>query len=124
MRLSLLLSAAALPLLLALPAVAPAQQSGTSAGASAGAMSPEQMQGAVKSALKSVNLTPRQKLQIKPMIQTYQTQTAGADAATTKAAKEQLLKGIYGVLTPQQQSEFQASLKASIQNAKAGGASQ
>ena len=60
---------------------------------------------------------PRQKMQIKPMIEQYQQQTANADAATKKSAKEQLLKGIYGVMTPDQQAKFKASLKSSLGSA-------
>jgi hypothetical protein len=93
-------------LALALPGAAVAQQ----AGAMSSAVSP----AAVKSALMSVSLTPRQKLQIQPMVQEYQSQTAGADAATKKSAQEALIKKIYGVLTPDQQAKFKASLKASL----------
>ena len=56
----------------------------------------------------------RQKMRLKPMVQEYQQQTAGADAATEKSAQEALLKKIYGVLTPDQQAKFKASLKASM----------
>jgi hypothetical protein len=47
-------------------------------------------------------------------VKQYQAQTANADAATKKSAKEQLLKGIYGVMTPDQQAKFKASLKSSL----------
>jgi hypothetical protein len=76
--------------------------------------SPTQVQTAVRSALQSAQLTPQQKLKIRPMVQQYQQQTAGADAATKKSAQEQLLKGIYGVMTPDQQAKFKASLKSSL----------
>ncbi|MGA8097569.1 MAG: hypothetical protein WB810_02795 [Candidatus Cybelea sp.] len=91
------------------PSVAFAQQSPT----------PSQVQTAVRSALQAAQLTPREKMQIKPMIEQYQQQTANADAATKKSAKEQLLKSIYGVMTPDQQAKFKASLKSSL----GGGAS-
>ncbi len=116
MRISRLLAGLALPFALALPCAVLAQQPGSGSGAMAG-MSPAQVQSAVKTSLQSVNLTPRQKLQIKPMVQNYQQETAGADAATKKSAQEALLKNIYGVLTPQQQTEFKASMKAQLQNA-------
>jgi Spy/CpxP family protein refolding chaperone len=48
------------------------------------------------------------------MVQNYKSQTANADAATKKSAQEALLKQIYGVLTPDQQTKFKASLKASM----------
>ncbi|MGB8909922.1 MAG: hypothetical protein WCC84_14350 [Candidatus Cybelea sp.] len=89
------------------PSVAFAQQSPT----------PSQVQTAVRSALQAAQLTPREKMQIKPMIEQYQQQTANADAATKKSAKEQLLKGIYGVMTPEQQAKFKASLKSSLGSA-------
>lgn len=56
----------------------------------------------------------RQKMQIKPMIEHYQSQTSGADAAQKKSAQEQLLKSIYGVMTPAQQTQFKNSLKSSL----------
>jgi Spy/CpxP family protein refolding chaperone len=73
---------------------------------------------AVKAALKSVDLTPHQKLQIKPMIQNYETQSANADPATEQADQKALIKQIYGVLTPAQQTQFKASLKQSMANAQ------
>lgn len=82
--------------------------------AQASAPSPSQVQTAVRGALQSAELTPQQKMKIAPMIKQYQEQTANADAATKKSAKEQLLKGIYGVMTPDQQAKFKASLKSSL----------
>jgi hypothetical protein len=76
--------------------------------------SPSQVQTAVRNAIQAAQLTPQQKLKIKPMLEQYQQQTANADAATKKSAKEQLLKNIYGVMTPDQQAKFKASLKASL----------
>lgn len=76
--------------------------------------SPSQVKTAVTSALQAAQLTPQQKLKIRPMIQQYQQQTANADAATKKSAQEQLLKNIYGVMTPDQQAKFKASLKSSL----------
>jgi hypothetical protein len=69
---------------------------------------------AVENALEGVNLTPQQKREIAPMVRNYESQTANADAATTKAAKESLLKNIYGVLTPTQQTQFKTSVKAQL----------
>jgi Spy/CpxP family protein refolding chaperone len=112
MRTALRIAALMLPLALAFPGAGMAHQSGAmSAQASP---SPAQMQTAVKNALQSVNLTTRQKLQIKPMIENYQSQTANASAAQKKSAQEALLKNIYGILTPQQQTQFKASLKSSM----------
>ncbi|MBV8068213.1 MAG: hypothetical protein JO113_09590 [Candidatus Eremiobacteraeota bacterium] len=76
--------------------------------------SPSQVQTAVRNALQAAQLTPQQKLKIKPMLEHYQQQTANADAATKKSAQEQLLKNIYGVMTPDQQAKFKASLKSSL----------
>jgi hypothetical protein len=111
---SRLIAGLALPVALVLPGPVFAQQPSATVVAQASAANPADVQAAVKKALQSVNLTPRQKLQIKPMIEDYQSQTAGADAATKKSAQEALLKKIYGVMTPQQQTEFKASLKASM----------
>jgi hypothetical protein len=76
--------------------------------------SPSQVQTAVRNAIQAAQLSPQQKLKIRPMFQQYQQQTANADAATKKSAQEQLLKGIYGVMTPDQQAKFKASLKSSL----------
>jgi Spy/CpxP family protein refolding chaperone len=108
-----LVAGLALSIAVAAPGAVFAAQSATMY-AQASSMSPAQVQAAVKSALQSVNLTPRQKLQIKPMVEEYQSQTAGADAATKKSAQEALIKKIYGILTPDQQTKFKASLKASM----------
>jgi hypothetical protein len=78
------------------------------------APSSSQVQTAVHSALQAADLTMHQKMQIKPMIEQYQQQTANADDATKKSAKQQLLKSIYGVMTPDQQAKFKASLKSSL----------
>jgi hypothetical protein len=114
MDISRLIAGLALPVALTLPGPVFAQQLGATIVAQASAANPADVQAAVKKALQSVNLTPRQKLQIKPMIEDYQSQTAGADAATKKSAQEALLKKIYGVMTPEQQTQFKASLKASM----------
>jgi hypothetical protein len=95
-----------LSLAIVTPSVAFAQQKPT----------PSQVQTAVRSATQAAQ-TPRQMLQIKPMIEQYQQQTANADATTKKSAKEQLLKGIFGVMTPDQQAKFKASLKSSLGSA-------
>jgi hypothetical protein len=107
MRLSRLIAGLMLPLALALPGAALAQ---------AAAPSPAQMQAAVKSSLQSVGLTMQQKRQILPMVQNYKSSTENADAATKKTAQEALLKNIYGVLTPDQQAKFKASMKAQLAN--------
>ncbi len=82
--------------------------------AQTGTTNPAKVQAAVKTAVQSADLSMRQKMQIKPMVQQYQTQTTNADAAEKKAAQEQLIKGIYGVMTPAQQSQFKSSLKSSL----------
>ena len=92
----------ALACAIATPSVAFAQQS------------PSQVQTAVRNAIQAAQLTPQQKLKIRPMLEQYQQQTANADAATKKSAQQQLLKNIYGVMTPDQQSKFKASLKSSL----------
>ena len=102
MRLFPLVASFALSCAIVTPSVAFAQQS------------PSQVQTAVRSALQAAQLTPQQKLKIKPMLEQYQQKTANADAATKKSAQEQLLKNIYGVLTPDQQAKFKASLKSSL----------
>ena len=113
MRISTLIAGLALPLAMALPGVALAQQSGmTSAAAST--PSPAQMQAAVKSGLQAADPDMRQKRQIKSLVDNYQSQTANASDATKKTARENLLKGIYGVLTPDQQTKFKAAVKASL----------
>jgi len=76
--------------------------------------SPSQVQTAVRNAVQAAQLTPQQKLKIRPMLEQYQQQTANADAATKKSAQQQLLKNIYGVMTPDQQAKFKASLKSSL----------
>lgn len=108
-----LIAALAVPLSLTFPLSALAQPTATTV-AQMGTTDPSKVQAAVKTALQSANLTMRQKMQIKPMVQQYQSQTAGADAAQKKSAEEQLLKGIYGVMTPAQQTQFKNSLKSSL----------
>lgn len=76
--------------------------------------SPSQVQTAVRNAIQAAQLTPQQKLKIRPMLEQYQQQTANADAATKKSAQQQLLKNIYGVMTPDQQAKFKSSLKSSL----------
>ena len=78
------------------------------------AQTSDDMKVAVKNALAGVNLTPQQKRQIAPMVHKFESQTANADAATTKTAKENLVKNIYGVLTPTQQAQFKASMRAQL----------
>ncbi len=75
---------------------------------------PSQVKAAVKTALASVDLTLPQKRAIKSMVQSYESQTANADDATKQAAQETLLKNIYQTLTPQQQTQFKASIKQSL----------
>jgi hypothetical protein len=113
MRLLQVIAGFALAAAVAAPNVALAQSSGTML-AQTSAPSPSQVQAAVKSAVQAAGLTRQQKMKIMPMVQQYQQQTANADEATKKSAKEQLLKGIYGVMTPDQQTKFKASLKSSL----------
>ena len=75
---------------------------------------PDQVKAAVKNALMSCNLTIRQKREIHSMVQDYQTQTANADSATKQADAKALIKNIYGKLTPDQQTQFKASIKQSL----------
>lgn len=75
---------------------------------------PTQLKEAVVNALKEANLTPQQKMQVRPMIAQYQSSTANADAAQKKTAQEKLLKEIYGVLTPAQQTTVKNSLKSQL----------
>jgi t-SNARE complex subunit (syntaxin) len=75
---------------------------------------PEQVKAAVKNALMSVNLTLRQKREIKSMVDNYKTETANVDEATKQADAKSLLKNIYDVLTPDQQTQFKASIKQSL----------
>jgi ABC-type transporter MlaC component len=75
---------------------------------------PAQVKTAVKNALMSVDLTLKQKREIKSMVENYQTQTANADDATKQAAAKTLMKNIYGTLTPDQQKQFKASIKQSL----------
>lgn len=82
--------------------------------AQATAPTPADMKVAVENALGGVNLTSQQKREIAPMVRNYKSQTANADAATTKTAQESLLKNIYGVLTPTQQTQFKTSMKAQL----------
>jgi Spy/CpxP family protein refolding chaperone len=117
MQILRLIAAVALSAAVVAPAGAVAAQSSAATVAQASNMSPAQVQAAVKTALQASDLTLHQKMQIKPMVQQYQQQTANADAATKKSAQEQLLKSIYGVMTPDQQAKFKASLKASMASA-------
>ncbi|MFY9738699.1 MAG: hypothetical protein WAK11_06555 [Candidatus Cybelea sp.] len=108
-----LIAVLAIPLSLAFPLGALAQPTATIV-AQMGTTDPSKVQAAVRAALQSANLTLRQKMEIKPMVAQYQSQTAGADAAQKKLAQEKLLKGIYGVMTPAQQTQFKSSLKSSL----------
>jgi len=107
MRFFQVIAGLALTCAIVAPSIASAQTSAT----------PAQMQTAVRNAVQAAQLSPRQKMQIKPMVEKYQQETANADAATKKSAQQQLLKGIYGVMTPDQQTKFKASLKSSLGSA-------
>jgi hypothetical protein len=109
-----LVAVLAIPFSLAFPLGALAQPSSAMTVAQMGTTDPSKVQAAVKTAIQSANLTMKQKMEIKPMVEQYQTQTASADAAQKKTAQEQLLKGIYGVMTPAQQTQFKASMKSSL----------
>ena len=114
MLVSRLIAAAAMPLMLSyLPISVTAQQQIQNV-AQATAPSPDQVKSAVKQALMSVGLTRRQKLEVKSMVQNYESQTANADDATKQTAQKTLLKNIYGILTPAQQTQFKASIKQSL----------
>ena len=116
MRTRLLVSLAALPILLALIPFGPIAQAHTTTVAQATQTqpSPDEVKAAIRKGLQSANLTMDQKRQVRGMLQNYESQTAGADDATKKAAQKTLLKNIYGILTPAQQSEFKASVKQSL----------
>jgi Spy/CpxP family protein refolding chaperone len=108
-----LLAVLAMPFSLTFPIAAQAQPAATTVAQMSSA-SPSTMKTDVVKALQGCNLTMQQKMQIKPMVTNYQSETTNADAATKKSAQEKLLKEIYGVLTPEQQTEFKASLKSSL----------
>ena len=116
MRISLLLASIALPMALLLPA--PGSAHGATIVAQSATTTQSEAKDAVKTALKSVDLTFKQKREIKPMIKNYEAQTANADEATKKADQKALLENIYAVLTPAQQTQFKASLKTSMQNSQ------
>jgi Spy/CpxP family protein refolding chaperone len=103
---------AIIALVIGIPSVAVAQQ--PAAIAQAAKPSPDQVKAAIKNSLMSVGLTRHQKMQIKSMINNYQSQTANADDATKQSAQKALLKNIYGVLTPAQQTQFKASMKQQL----------
>lgn len=113
MRILRLIAVLAVPVSLAFPLSALAQSTATTV-AQASTADPSKVQAAVRNALESANLSMRQKMQIKPMVEHYQSQTAGASASEKKSAQEQLLKSIYGVMTPAQQTQFKSSLKSSL----------
>ena len=114
MRIHRLLVLAIVPVLAALaPLTVTASQNYIIAQAAA-QPTPDQVKTAVKNALMSCNLTIKQKREIKPMVENFKTQTANADDATKKTAAKALLKNIYGVLTPDQQTQFKASIKQSL----------
>jgi len=114
----LLVSLAALSMMLTLITLSPTAQAHTATVAQASQTqtqpSPDEVKAAIKKGLQSANLTMPQKRQVRGMVQNYESQTAGADDATKKAAAQTLLKNIYGILTPQQQSTFKASMKQSL----------
>ena len=113
MRLSKVIAGFALACAIVAPRIAFAHSSSIML-AQASAPSSSQVQAAVKNAIKAAELTPQEKMKIAPMIKQYKEQTANADPAAQKSAKEELLKGIYGVMTPDQQAKFKASLKSSL----------
>ena len=87
-------------------AMATAAPAGGMSAAAAAKMTPDN----IKAALESCNLTFAQKRKIAPMVQNYKSQTASADAATKQQDGVTLLKGIMGVLTPAQQTQFKTAL--------------
>jgi hypothetical protein len=112
MRSLRLMALSALPLALTLAVATPARP--TTVVAQATATASPQMEAAVKKALQSANLTLHQKMQIKPMLQQYESSVKNADPAAKQAAQKKLMQGIYGVLTPAQQSQVKASMKSSM----------
>jgi hypothetical protein len=114
MRISSLIAAFAIPMLLATFPIAAAAQQQTNTMAQPAKFTPDQVKSAVKQALMSVGLTMQQKRSIRGMVQGYEQQTANADDATKQAAQKTLLKNIYGQLTPDQQTKFKASIKQSL----------
>lgn len=78
------------------------------------AHTPAQVKAALQQALAGANLTGKQKLQVHAIVQNYDQQTAGADAAATQAAQKNLVRSINGILTPAQQAEVKASLQQSL----------
>jgi Spy/CpxP family protein refolding chaperone len=83
-----------------------AAPAGGMSAAAASKMTPDN----IKAALESCDLTFGQKRKIQPMVQNYKSQSANADAATKQQDGVALLKGIMGVLTPAQQTQFKTAL--------------
>jgi Spy/CpxP family protein refolding chaperone len=108
--------AATFSLALSCAAIHPAAAATAAPATAAPAMSSSHanMQAAVKKGIEDAQLTPRQKMQIAPMVKKYQTDTANATASQKTAAQKTLLKNIYGVMTPDQQAKFKASVKSSM----------
>jgi PBP1b-binding outer membrane lipoprotein LpoB len=68
----------------------------------------------VKAALKATNPSMRQLRKLKPMIETYKSESAGADDATKSAATKELFGGMKTVLSPEQMQTFKQSLMSSM----------
>jgi len=68
----------------------------------------------VKAALKATNPSMRQLRKLKPMIDTYKSESMGADDATKQAAVEQLMGGMKTVLSRDQMAMFKQSLMSAM----------
>jgi Spy/CpxP family protein refolding chaperone len=105
MRFPRLLSAAALAVVLAVPFAANAQQTAPAPGTHAGHHHSPYMH-----ALRSLNLSPQQKAQIKSFSQQSRQASKDADPATRKANREKLQQQISGVLSPDQRTQLQTEI--------------
>ncbi len=69
----------------------------------------------VETAIKATNPSLRQMRTMKPMLQNYKSEVAGApDESSKKAAAKQLMQGMMTVLTPAQQATFKQSLMSQM----------
>ncbi|MFN2460318.1 MAG: hypothetical protein ABR591_06495 [Candidatus Velthaea sp.] len=111
MRFSRLISAAALASLCVLPVAAgaqPAPQAPQNGAAPAGA---RHHRSAFMHALRTLNLSPQQKDQIKSLVQQSRSANQNADPSARRANREKLHADINGVLTPAQRTQLQAEIE-------------
>jgi ABC-type transporter MlaC component len=80
------------------------------------AMKPTQEQ--VMTALKATKPSLSQMREMKPLLQTYKSETANADDATKKASAKKLIDGLKTILTPEQQDAFKKSMMSQLSAAK------